>query len=174
MLFGRSPFRKPNEIVLYRGGARAHFEREAKRKRIVEEYQEFVELPARSGDPRQIATAILQQPDTPLELMVDTMHAFKHEQEEARNTWETRACEAHPDTFLAKLAYFQAAMQTFAIAKEVAPYLHPKLSSTELWIDGNVTNDVQVTLNSVEELKAMVRGQKTVEKEKDDQTNSGS
>jgi hypothetical protein len=91
---------------------------------------------------------------TPVELMLNAMREYNDEAEEAF------ACakEAETEKIREDLRSYGRSMIQMAceVAKDVAPYIHPRLNSTTLL--GDPEAPLQVELRRADHLKSLIRG----------------
>lgn len=110
-------------------------------------------------DPRQIATRILQAGQTPLEIMC--VHLGEFHNIAMKNLERMKLIDPNDEPDLherLKEDYRAAAFDAVHVAKEVAPFLHPKLASTEIWIDQPSPVVQRMELTTAEQLKRLIRG----------------
>ena len=94
-----------------------------------------------SSASRRRDRVIAQAKVTPMEVMMETM----------TETWERAKSIDDP------MERYSTQLAACAIAKDVAPYLHPRLQATT--IKGDKENPLQLDLFDADALKAAVRGE---------------
>jgi len=94
---------------------------------------------------------------SPVEVMVNSMRTLYQRSVYCREQAEIAYSDADRDRFLREA--IECDEQSCAIAKDVAPYFHPRLASIEH--KGDEDNPIGLELHSVDELRRFLRGGNT-------------
>lgn len=130
-----------------------------KRHAAMQRRRDDERLPQFEVDPRNIASKVLRKGDTPLEIMTEHLSQINAETRRIYRHLRLVDPEDNQEEYAARLGtYMQMARETVAVANTVAPYLHPRLSATEIWVDKIAPAAARIDLNTAEELKKLVRG----------------
>jgi hypothetical protein len=128
-------------------------------KRILTQQRRRAGERAVSIDPRNIAQRVLTRGNTPLEIMCEHVGNLNMEARRLHKALSVLDPEDDPQLYSAMFSqYAERAHGVIEAANKVAPYLHPKLTSTEIWVDKESPTTEANKMSSAAELRALLRG----------------